>query len=58
MHIADEDRVVDERRALLAIVTIADILSRTKLDMARTHESLREMSAPTSKPRAESKQAA
>ena len=58
MHIADEDRVVDERRALLAIVTIADILSRARLDMARTHESLREMPAPTGKPRAESKRAA
>jgi hypothetical protein len=62
MHIADEDvRVIDEGRALLAIVATADILSRARLDMARTHESLRQMSAPPSepsKPRAESKRAA
>ena len=53
--------VVNEGGALQGIVALADIVERSNVKSTQTHETLKEVSAPTdvpSKPRAESKPAA
>jgi CBS-domain-containing membrane protein len=53
--------VVNEQRELLGIVALADVVKRADLKMTQTHETLKQVSAPTnepSKPRAQSKKAA
>ena len=53
--------VVNEQRELLGIVALADVVKRADLKMTQTHETLKQVSAPTnepSKPRARSRKAA
>ena len=53
--------VVDDRRKLQGILSLADLLSRAEIKVTQTHETLKRVSAPTrepSKPRAKSRKAA
>ena len=53
--------VCDDQRGLVGIVALADVVKRPDAKMTQTHETLKQVSAPTdeaSKPRAQSKQAA
>ena len=53
--------VVNERRELLGIIALADVVERSNVKVTQTHETLKKVSAPTnepSKPRAQSRKAA
>jgi CBS domain-containing protein len=53
--------IVDEQHRLVGIVSMADIVGRANVKTSETHETLKQVSAPTgepSKPRAKSRKAA
>lgn len=53
--------VCNDQHELVGIVALADVVKQANVKMAQTHETLKQVSAPTeeaSKPRAQSKQAA
>jgi len=53
--------VVDDKRELVGIVALADVVERARVKTTETHETLKKISAPTeepSKPRAQSRNSA
>ena len=53
--------VIDDKRGLVGIVALADVVERARVKTTETHETLKKISAPTeepSKPRTQSRKAA